>query len=245
MRFEKPTGLEIKEEFSPEKISEEVKNWQEMLDISHSQKKERNEKRIEISHQIIKYLLSADEKSAQRFWKSLEPLFKEKAHFREFKNGILAEVAFMRLLKELRLEEAYPAPVKLDANYGIDFIGKENGRIWEIQVKGKNLSDLEGLMRELRLKPEDLIISLSIRSLKTENLIRKLTGKPLTDIIKKMKIGGEKIKEEYYKNKREKILPLFVILPSGKALKENGEFSFKINKQRFIETLKRVTGVGG
>lgn len=243
-QLEMPTKKEETETKKPiqfEEISKRVEGLQNISSIGNREKLERNKERIEISHQIIDYLLNADEKKAQELWENLEPSFKEERKFREFKNGILAEAAFMRLLNKLKLEEAHPASVNLDMKNGIDFIGRENGKMELFQIKGKKVSDLKNSMKETGLKPDDLIIPLPVENINAEEFIKKLTKESANKIVQKMRSGGNKIREE--QDYKGKINYFLVVIPSEKGLKANGEFSLDALRDKFVEKLKRLTEV--
>ena len=226
------------ESFDLKEISGRVKELQEMPDLTHKKRLERNEESIEISHLIIEYLLNASEEEAKKLWENLDPSFKK-----EKMSGILAETAFLRLLKELKLEEAHSASAELDSKNGIDFIGKENGKMGLFQVKGRNVLELENLMREKKLEIDDLIIPLPVENTSYKNFIEDLTKKPVEAITKKMRSGGGIIREE--RNYTGKISCFFVIIPSGKALKANGELAPGFKKEILTERLKNVTGIAG
>lgn len=237
----KEEKAEIEEPKQFEEISKRVEGLQNIPSIGNREKLERNKERIEISHQIIDYLLNADEKKAQELWENLEPSFKEKRKFSEFKNGILAEAAFMRLLNKLKLEEAHPASVELDRKSGIDFIGRENGKMELFQIKGKNVSDLKNSMKETELKPDDLIIPLPVESANAEKFIKKLTKESANKIVQKMRSGGNEIRKE--QDYTGEINYFLVVIPSEKGLKANGEFSLEALRDKFVEKLKGLTEI--
>lgn len=264
IKKEGPEKADVRELNAPLNLSDIVgmirefqnqKTRQEGKMLFREKHREQIEEKIELRHRIVEYLLDKNEDEAKEMWRKLPPEFEE-----QNRGGILAETLLTRIFREMMekekmrkekkgvdLEKFFLTAPAFDSEYKIDSLAAGDKYLNVFQVKGVNFGKLNNLIKELRYrKPrcEDLIIPLDKLSKYGDEikLIESLTETKdsFWETRDKMKDGQKKLEKKYDKIGGSSF---FVIIPTGrtpegeKVLKENGEFSSPLTRQKFIEAL--------